>query len=155
MKKAFRINVVISYLDGVNVNQYRQPILNILTNFAWLYGLEYAILTDHDFRLEDGTADLIYFRSTERTRISKKDLARIISDVFRNGLSLFSEGVDVGRQMYKVLPQYPFPKQYCRPLNYPYVELHNGNKSTLCILGEALEEISGEDEHKDVKTPVS
>ncbi len=155
MKKTFRINVVISYLNGVNVNQYRQPIANILTNFAWLYALEYAISTDHDFGVEDGTADLIYFRSTERTRISKKDLDRIIFDVFRNGLSLFSEGVDVGRQMYKVLPQYPFPEEYCKPLNYPYVELHNKNKSTLCILGEALEEILDEDEHKNVKTSVS
>ena len=155
MKKIFRINVVISYMDGVNINQYRRPILNILTNLAWLYRLEYAISTSHNFGLPSGDADLIYFRSTERTGISKQDLDRIISDVFCNGLSLFSEGVDVGRQMYKVLPQYPFPKQYCKPLNYPYVELHNENKSTLCILGEALEELSDGDEHQDEKSSVS
>ena len=59
MKKNFRINVLVSYTEHVNINQYRQPILNILTNLAWLYRLEYAISTSHNFGLYKGEADLI------------------------------------------------------------------------------------------------
>ncbi len=145
MKKYFRINVLVSYFGGVNINQYRQPILCILTNLAWLYRLEYAISTSHNFGLDDGDADLIYFRSTKETRISKKELDEVISNVFRNGLSFLYEGVEVGRQLYKVLPQYPFPDEYCKPLNYPYTEVHNGKEVTLCVAAESLQNLPDED----------
>ena len=149
MKKNFRINVLVSYTEHVNINQYRQPILNILTNLAWLYRLEYAISTSQNFGLYKVDADLIYFRSTKETKISKKELDTLIYDVFRNGLSFFYEGVEVGRQLYKLLPQYPFPDEYCKPLNYPYTEVHNGKKVTLCVAVEALQNLLNEEDLQD------
>lgn len=145
MLKPYRINVVALYYEGTNVNQFRQPVFNLLTGFAWLYHLEYAISVKHDFNLPSGEADLIYFRSTDQTKISKKDLNALISDVFRNGFLIF-RGVEVFCQMYKFLPQYPFPSVYDKPLNYPYVECHNGNESKLYIYKEALDKIIEEDE---------
>lgn len=149
MKKYFRINVLVSYFEGVNINQYRQPILSILTNLAWLYRLEYAISTSHDFGLTSGDADLIYFRSTKETRISKKELDSLIYNVFRDVPSFLHEGVEVGRQLYKVLPQYPFPDEYCKPLNYPYTEVHNGKEVTLCVAAEALQNLLDEENFQD------
>lgn len=133
MSKSFRINVVVSYLERVNTNQFRAPIIGILTNLAWLYHLEYAISINHNFDYDKGEADLVYFRSTKNTKIHKKELNKIIANVFHNGLSFFDEGVEVFCQMYKFLPQYSFPSLYYRPLTYPYVELHNGSEITLCI----------------------
>lgn len=152
MKKNYRINIIVSYYEGVNVNQYRQPIISILTNFAWLYRLEYAISTSHNFGLDDGDADLIYFRSTKDTKVSKKEFDSIILNVFRNGLSMWQEGVDVGRQFYKVLPQYPFPDEYCKPLNYPYMEVHNGKEVTLCICAESLQNLPTDEDFQDSDT---
>ncbi|MFI3265225.1 MAG: hypothetical protein SNG38_08325 [Rikenellaceae bacterium] len=142
MKSTYRINIIVNYyFDNVNVNHYRQPIFDLLTNIAWLYRLEYAISENHDFGLDEGEADLFYFRSTDQTYISRKDFDEIVTTLFRNGLSILSEGVDVARQYYKNLPQYPFPTSYYKPLNYPYTEVHNGDKVTLCICPKALQEV--------------
>lgn len=139
MKKTFRINVVASYSGNVNINNYRRPILDILMSFAWLYNLEYATSINHNFGQDEYTHDLIYFRSTAETSITKKNLSNIISTVFASWLSRFEFDVDVARQIYKVMPQYPFPSVYFRPLSYPYMECHNGKKSSLAILEKGLQ----------------
>ena len=95
MGKIFRLNVTVSYFEGTNINRYRKPILDIFKSFAWLYHLDYAISINHDFGLESGEADLVYLRSTDKTEISKKELDKVIYDVFRYGPSLLWEGVDV------------------------------------------------------------
>ena len=153
MKKIYRINIAVSYLKGVRINQYRQPILDILTNIAWLYNLEYAISTNHNFHQDEGSADLVYFRSTDETRITKNELNTIITALFNHGLSIFDEGVEVCRQLYNALPQYPFPDEYCKPLAYPYVEFHNKNKSTLCAHEKAVQEVI--DNMDDACEPIS
>ena len=147
MNKFYRINVVALYHKGTNVNQYRQPIINLLAEFAWLYRLEYAISINHDFAMQDGEADLIYLRSTVQTQISKKDFNVLISSVFQHG-HLFVRGVEVFCQMYKFLPQYQFPSVYYKPLNYPYMEVHNENESNLYICKEALDKIEEDDREK-------
>lgn len=116
MGKIFRLNVTVSYFEGTNINRYRKPILDIFKSFAWLYHLDYAISINHDFGLESGEADLVYLRSTDKTEISKKELDKVIYDVFRYGPSLLWEGVDVCRQLYKALPDFPFPDEFYRPL---------------------------------------
>lgn len=88
MGKIFRLNVTVSYFEGTNINRYRKPILDIFKSFAWLYHLDYAISINHDFGLESGEADLVYLRSTDKTEISKKELDKVIYDVFRYGPSL-------------------------------------------------------------------
>ena len=92
MGKIFRLNVTVSYFEGTNINRYRKPILDIFKSFAWLYHLDYAISINHDFGLESGEADLVYLRSTDKTEISKKELDKVIYDVFRYGPSLLWEG---------------------------------------------------------------
>lgn len=146
MGKIFRLNVTVSYFEGTNINRYRKPILDIFKSFAWLYHLDYAISINHDFGLESGEADLVYLRSTDKTEISKKELDKVIYDVFRYGPSLLWEGVDVCRQLYKALPDFPFPDEFYRPLHYPYVEFHSGNKVILFVHEESLSGVLNESE---------
>lgn len=135
-KKKFKLNVIVSYSKNVNSNNYRNPILTILKNFAWLYKLDYNIDVntqafgdiESDFYSEN---DLIYFRSTDQTQIDLKKFQKIISEVFV--YNPFLGGVEVGYQLQKALREYPFPKDFYRPLNYPYIEVHKGNQSELII----------------------
>lgn len=140
-KKKFRLNIVIAYYGGANLNNYRPPLIEMIKHLAWLYELEYAISIEHLFPFEadssellqsNNIADLIYLRSTEKSQIEAKDLRKIIGDTFGKS-SLFHYGIEVCCQLYKALPEYPFPKEYIRPLNFPYVEYHNEEKVSVCI----------------------
>ena len=88
----------------------------------------------------------MYLRSTDKIEISKKELDKVIHDVFRHRPSFLWEGVDVGRQLYKALPEFPFPDEFFRPLHYPYMEFHNGNKAILFVHEESLSEVLNESE---------
>ena len=148
MGKFYRLNVTICYSEDTNINQYRKPVLDIFKSFAWLYQLDYAISVNHDFGLENGAADLVYLRSTSRTEISKKELYNVICEVFHHRSSFLWRGVYVDRQMYKVLSDFPFPDEFYRPLQYPYVEFHRGNKAALFVSEESLSEVLNESDSK-------
>lgn len=137
--KKFKLNVIVSYAKTVNVNNYRNPILTILKNFAWLYKLDYSIdVKSEVFENIEAShyqnPDLIYFRSTDQTQIDLKKFQKIISDVFV--YNPFFEGVEVLYQLQKALKEYPFPKDFYRPLNYPYIEMYKGSQSEIIILDD-------------------
>ena len=143
-QKKFRLNATVHYCHGVTPDQYRPYILGMMKHFAWLFQLEYATSEENpmpcilpscgELQPKD-TYDMVYFRSTETTQIQAKDLRMIIFDTFGKSF-LWSAGVDVGCQQYKLLGDYPFPKKYFRLLNYPYIEIYqDGNPApTICIL---------------------
>ena len=143
--KKFRLNVVVSYHKSVNVNNYRNPIHSIIKNFAWLYRLDYKIDVDSqvfgdiesDFHL---TVDLIYLRSSSETPIEAKAFRKLILDVFSH-LNPFLGGVEVFYQLQKHLKEYPFPKNYIRPLNYPYLEIHKDGQSEIKLPVADLKEL--------------
>lgn len=72
----------------------------------------------------------------------------VILCMFDKAPSLLREGVEVFHHFYRVLPQYPFPKDFYRPLTYPFVEHHKGDQISLCIFSEYLmKEIEKEQDH--------
>jgi hypothetical protein len=140
--KRWQLNVIVEYFAQTNANSYRFNILELLKHLASIYRLDYAISVEHQYSSnpdsykqpdEKYIFDLVYFRSNENSRIEKKELRTTIDCMFRTVPSLFSEGVDVGTQLYKALKDFPFPTDFYRPLNYPWIEHHKGHQKKLLI----------------------
>ncbi|HET6558030.1 MAG TPA: hypothetical protein VFG54_11995 [Prolixibacteraceae bacterium] len=135
----WRLNLVVSYFDQYKVDHYRFDILQILKHLSSIYRLDYVIsvellfpsvtdLTEPYFH--ESTADLIYFRSNKNSVIGVKEFRKIIGDIFRTGAWSSYGGVDIFIQVYKALKQYPFPSNFYRPVEYPFIEFHQGSKIT-------------------------
>ena len=148
-KKNWQINVVIDYYDLEKANSYRFNILELLKQLASVYRLDYAISIDYQFSVDADLAeqfsgkdivDIVYFRSNENSRIEKKDFRTTIDCIFRKVPSIFHEGVDVWTQQYKALKNFPFPTDYYRPLNYPWVEHYEDSQKTILVYSDALME---------------
>ena len=140
--KIFRLNAFITYWEGVNILNFRTPILQMIKNFCWLYHLDYYI--DEETQLFDTSemsvsvkTDLIYLRSTDQTCINSKEFRKVLLGIFEHS-DLHSQGVEVSHQMLKYLPKYPFPSEFYRPLKYPYVEHYKDGRKKLYIAEEAL-----------------
>ena len=153
--KNWQINILVDYYDLNKANSYRFNILELLKRLASIYRLDYSISVDHQFSCEFDSdeqfvgkdiVDLVYFRSNENSRIEKKDFRDTIDCIFRKVPSMFYEGVDVGAQLYKALKDYPFPADFYRPLNYPYIEHYEGSQKTTLIYLDAVEEALGEEQ---------
>jgi len=147
--KIFRLNAFITFWEGVNINNYRTPIHQIIKNLSWLYHLDYYI--DEDTQLFDTsemtvsvTTDFVYLRSTDQTRITSKMFRKVLIDIFDHS-NLQTEGVDVSYQLLKHLSRYPFPSYFLRPLKYPYMELHKDGQSNLYISEEVLKHLIPDD----------
>lgn len=145
--KRWRLNVGIDYCSTEKANSYRFNILELMKHLASIYGLDYALSVDHHISDDAGSVeqpghkyivDLVYFRSNEYTRIQKKDFRASIDCMFRKVPSTYFEGVEVWPQLYKALNDFPFPQEFYRPLNYPFVEHHQGCQKTLYIYADQL-----------------
>jgi hypothetical protein len=143
----WRINVVIDYSDLSVVSANRHVIISLLSNIACLYKLDFSIVYDpQGASVSDSVKqethkflfDMIYFRSNKYSRIESKGFRRAFQAVFDYVPAMGYEGVEAFLQLSKVLPEYPFPKQFYRPLAYPFVEVHKDGHMTLCISAEAL-----------------
>ncbi|MBC7399814.1 MAG: hypothetical protein H7289_07690 [Mucilaginibacter sp.] len=148
MNKKFRVNVVVMYFKNTNINNFQPPIFSLLKTLAWLHNLDYAIEPNspafYVSHLElYGQSDLIYFRSTSDTQIDAKAFRKIISDIFYRSRAGMLQGAQVFYQLQKTLPQYPFPKDYIRPLNYPYLEVHKDGQTSVCT---SFQEIPNSDD---------
>lgn len=150
--KKWRLNYVIAYLDSERADRYRRLVLDSLVRAATLRRIDYAIDTEaplfdevHDKQhtpFQGIVADLVRFRSSSESLSSVKEFRSIIDGLFRD-YDIFFQGspFEVQSQLQKFLKEDPFPEEFCRPLAYPYVELHSGKESTLCITEEALQKI--------------
>lgn len=147
-KKIWRINVFVIYYQEQCVQLYRFNILEVLKNLASIYRLDYAIDVNYHPSTDDSdsTDDLIYFRSNSSTRIEKKEFYSIINGMFKNVPSVFYEGVEVGTQLYKSLNDFPFPSEYYRPLNYPWVEYHQESQKKTMVSTDAVMKIIEEEQ---------
>ena len=147
MSKIWRQNISIIYFEGTNPDSYRDFILGLLKNLATLYRLDYAITLDYPFAAEVDSfgkndhkdkSDLAYYRSNEHSQVSKKEFRSIVDCMFCKAPSWFSEGVEIWPQLYKFLKDFPFPTEFYRPLNYPWVEHHVGSQKKLLIYADEV-----------------
>ncbi|AFL97401.1 hypothetical protein ACQ1P2_03910 [Ornithobacterium rhinotracheale] len=143
--KQFRLNVVIEYLDKDLPIKNRGIIHPILKSLALMHHLDYVIDKDSQTFLKEAMPtsslfDLVYFRSTENSRIERKQLKKVIELIFDHYNPLLG-GVDVYCMYQKFLKTFPFPKSFVRPLNYPYAEVYENGSPTLCIWKEELLDI--------------
>lgn len=145
MKKSFRLNVTVSYSKGVSLIAQRHLTHSVLKNFAWLYRLDFFI--DEDTKVFGDiesvlyqTTDFVYFKSNEETKIDFKALKTIINQVFSYNDILLG-GTEVFCQTQSVSREFPFPKDFYRALNYPYIEEHKGNQTSIKLSVEILKEV--------------
>lgn len=144
-KKKFKLNVVVTYDKSVNPINYRTPIISILKDFSILYKLDYNIDVDCElfkqFDLDTlDHVDLAYFRSTDLTEIELKKFQKLILETFSH-LNPFYHGVGVSYQLQKHLKDFPFPSEFHRPLNFPYIEFHKDGQIDLKLFADALKEV--------------
>lgn len=137
MKKInkFRLNVMASYHKSVDNKMTKHLIHSIFRNFACLYRIDYQIqensqvFGDVESDLYAST-DLIYFRSNQNTQIDLKTLQKLIDQVFAYN-NILIDGIEVYYQYQKYLREFPFPLDFYRPLNYPFVEHYKDNQFSL------------------------
>lgn len=153
-KKIWRINVFVIYYREQYVNLYRFNLLEVFKNLASIYRLDYAFDIDYFGQSSNNESeaidDLIYFKSNMNTRVEKKELHTIINCMFKNVPSAFWEGVEVGIQLYKSLKDFPFPSEFYRPLNYPWVEYYQGAQKKLMVSTDAVMKIIEEEQDSNL-----
>lgn len=145
--KHWRLNVLVTYFDQISADRYRFDILQLIKHLSSIYKLDYAINEDHQFSPESDSSeqlahksitDFVYFRSNKDSLVDAKELRSIIGCMFHTKNSLFLGTVDICTQLYKVLPQYPFPIEFYRPLDYPFVEFHQGSQIIRYIFADEV-----------------
>lgn len=148
--KTWRMNVVVDYFNSQNVKTNRYYILELLKNLASIYKLDYAISKNHlfppvadypEFSPEQIHADIIYFRSNNYTRFDRKEFRTIIDTLFNKIPTEFEDGYEVFPQLYKNLNDFPFPSEFFRPLNYPWIEYYKGAEKKVMIISDVLMEV--------------
>lgn len=140
-KRKWRINLIVSYNDSKITEINRLSVLEFLKNLSSIYKLDYAISENHEFKfdkesenqLNEMETDIFYFRSNANTRINIKELRTTINSLFPYTFAPYYDGVEFFTQLTKALKEYPFPKEFYRPLKYPYVEFYNGSEIKLMI----------------------
>ena len=154
-KRKYRINLFIEYANPTCVNRFQRMIHELIGFLAWIYKFDYAISVDHQFSSESDCEqqsshiikfDLVYIRSGKETKIELKDFRRIINDTFGKYLSVWSDGVEIDHMSQNRLVDFPFPDEFHRPLNYPYVEVHKRGESKICIPRSFVEGLLEDDE---------
>ena len=94
--KTWRVNFVVAYQNAHFAGVYRKQVHETLQNIASFREIECVVSADHakpgvlkhdnDEFLEDTVLDLVYFRSSTRTKISAADFRNMIELVFDNRL---------------------------------------------------------------------
>ncbi|MFA5296655.1 MAG: hypothetical protein WC389_00425 [Lutibacter sp.] len=140
-KKQWRINLIISYCGENSAEINRSNIIEFLNNLSSIYKLDYTISINHPFKydkesfnqLREIESDIYYFRSNKNSLIDPKELRMTINSLFSYKTYSYYEGVEFYTQLYRVLREYPFPKEFCRPLKYPFFEYHFDSKKEILI----------------------
>ncbi|PKP44875.1 MAG: hypothetical protein CVT95_10380 [Bacteroidetes bacterium HGW-Bacteroidetes-12] len=148
-KRKWRINLVVSYNNQKIAEINRNNVSEFLKNLSSIYKLDYAISENHkfnydkEFEIEHSKTecDIFYFRSNKNTRIKAKELRTTINSLFPYTYGAYYDGVEFFTQMTKALKEYPLPKEFYRPLKYPYVEFHNGSEMKLMLPYENVMEV--------------
>lgn len=118
--KKWRVNYVVTYVDAASVLHHRELILETLKNLARIKEIECKVSHAYPFVFDPpltadsiyarSVSDLVYFRSLPHTAISAKEFRQLVDLVFSNHTMIGLDGdYEVGAQMQKNLPKYPFP----------------------------------------------
>lgn len=158
--KRWRLNYTITYLNKEKAEAYRRFVHDTLAAAAMLRRIDYAIEVESslldDIRdklhtpCQDLVCDIVRFRSSAQSLSSVKEFRAIIDGLFQGYDTILSgDPFEVQSQLQKYLQEDKFPDEFCRPLSYPYVEVHSGEKTTLCVTASSLQDISdnGDDVH--------
>ncbi|MET2985177.1 hypothetical protein [Aureibaculum conchae] len=145
-KRKWRINLVVSYQNQKIAEINRNSVSGFLKNLSSIYKLDYAISENHQFNYDKEfeiehsktKCDIFYFRSNKNTRINVKELRTTINSLFPYTYGAYYDRVEFFTQMTKALKKFPFPKDYYRPLKYPYVEFYNGSEMKLMVPHEEM-----------------
>lgn len=140
-ERKWRINLIVSYYNQKFAEINRFKVLEFLKNLSSIYKLDYAISENHQFKrskefadmLSEIESDIFYFRSNVNTQINAKELRMTINSLFPYTLTPYYDGVEFFIHPTKGLKEYPFPKEFYRPLKHPYVEFHKGSEKKLMI----------------------
>lgn len=127
----------------------RNSVLEFLKSLSSIYKLDYAIsekyqfIYDKEFKNESHEieSDIFYFRSNRNTQISSKELRTTINSLFPYSFAAYYDGVEFFTQLTKVLKEYPFPKEFYRPLKYPYAEFYDGSEMKMMVSYEKVMEV--------------
>lgn len=139
--KPWRVNVYVWLLAPQAVLQYRDRIQVLLQHLGWLYKLEYAtsFCDASAVKIDQPQEDLYFFRSTDQTPILGSEFQRVIKHLFDGALNPFVQGVSVDPDSMKNTKLIPFPDEYWRMLNYPYLEHYTSGEKTLFVEQKALD----------------
>lgn len=142
-KKTWRINVILTYFGEDIAYLHRYNLIELLKHLAAIYSLDYAIAIEYEAPIDEDWEDmedleddvhifdLIYFRANKNTRIEKKEFRKIIDCMFDKVPSMFHDGAYVSAQLYSALNEFPFPSEFYRPLEYPFIEHHQDSQTTM------------------------
>lgn len=121
----WQVNYTVTYQNKFSADYYRKPVLEILQGVALVRGIDCEISYDYPFEFEpcikenillrDCVSDLVYFRSSGKTKIHAAYFRKMIDLVFDEQrclvLGLGDYPFEVLSQMQKYLYLYPFPKK--------------------------------------------
>ena len=144
-------------MNPEKANAFRHFVHDVLISAAILRRIDYMIEVDTSIMdevrdklgepLRNIVSDIVYFRSSSRSLCSVKEFRLIIDNLFYGyDLVWYGDYFAVNSMMQKFLREYPFPKEFYRPLSYPYVEYHNGKEKTLCVTKKSLENLLNQEE---------
>jgi len=153
--RRWRLNYVITYINSDCANRYRPLILNTLANIAIIHRIDYAI--EHEYPIYDEIrnelskplqgilADVIYFRASRNSLSSITDFRRLVDLIFQDyDITWRGTPYEVKCQIQKFLPQYPFPEEFCRPKDYPYLEYHKDGQARIVVPASTVEQVVDE-----------
>jgi len=159
-KRKWRLNYFIAYRNKSVAKKYREIVHQALISVATLRKIDFSIACEFPFfdeskndlstSFQDIVADLVYFRSSKDSLSSIKQFRTIVDQIFEGYFDVLKgDDFEVGSQMIKELPNYPFPKEFFRPLKHPYVQHHNGKEITLCATQANYETLLNDDLKKE------
>jgi len=136
----FRLNITIVYYSNDAIQSFRKLLFDYFGNTSSILKLDFATSEniqvicepDSNFVHNRYVIDMIYLRSSNQSWICRKELCEIVSTL-HNQSKLYLQGVDICYQLQKMHKLYPFPSDFVRHLNYPYLEIHKKEGHTLCI----------------------
>lgn len=119
--RKWRVNYVVTYQSQYFAKIYREPVLALLKNLALVKGIDCSTSCDHPFYddeflnehkdLKDIVSDLVYFRSSLRTKIRSADFRKLVDAIFdeQKFLDFSDYPFEVFSQMQKNLHLFPYP----------------------------------------------
>lgn len=143
----WRINYCITYPTQTLASRYREIVLDTIYNVSSLVKIDLAIKRGHVFdygntdisgtSLRESVSDIVYFRSSPQTKVSIKDFRVMMRCIFHD-YELIPDPFELFPMLQKSLPEFPFPGDFLRFLEYPYVEAHKGGHKSLTLLARSV-----------------